>query len=213
MFLGTHTPRLDDKGRIFLPAKFRDELSEGLVVTRGQERCLYVWPSAEFRTFTARAAPGDRVTNKGDRDFMRMLFAGASAETADQQGRVTLPQVLRDYAGLDRDCIVIGAFDRVEIWDAAAWTAYSAEQEPAFADWSEEVHAQHPRLMRPGRRRPTRPPDRPFASAGTPSPVPGDREGAGGDLAVRRPPNRTATHHIHHRPRPRTKGRDMSSWS
>jgi len=138
MFLGTHTPRLDDKGRIFLPAKFREELSEGLVVTRGQERCLYVWTAAEFRTFTEqlRKAP---VTNKRARNFMRMLFAGASAEIADKQGRVTLPQMLRDYAGLRRECVVIGAFNRVEIWDAAAWNSYSEEQEPAFADWSEEV--------------------------------------------------------------------------
>ncbi|MGH3446055.1 MAG: division/cell wall cluster transcriptional repressor MraZ [Nocardioidaceae bacterium] len=138
MFLGTHTPRLDEKGRLFLPAKFRDELSEGLVVTRGQERCLYVWPSAEFRTFTEqlRKAP---VTSRKARDFMRMLFAGASAETADRQGRVTLPQTLRDYAGLQRECVVIGAFNRVEIWDADSWAAYSDEQEAAFADWSEEV--------------------------------------------------------------------------
>lgn len=138
MLLGTHTPRLDEKGRIFLPAKFREELSEGLVVTRGQERCLYVWPSAEFRTFTEqwRKAP---VTNKRARDFSRMLFAGAYAEQADKQGRVTLPQLLRDYAGLQRECVVIGAFNRVEIWDADSWTAYSGEQESAFADWSEEV--------------------------------------------------------------------------
>lgn len=138
MFLGTHTPRLDDKGRLFLPAKFREEMSEGLVVTRGQERCLYVWPSAEFRTFTEqlRTAP---VTNKRARDFMRMLFAGASAEVADKQGRINLPPVLRQYAGLQRECVVIGAFNRVEIWDADSWSAYSNEQEPAFADWSEEV--------------------------------------------------------------------------
>ena len=123
MFLGTHTPRLDDKGRLFLPAKFRDELSEGLVVTRGQERCLYVWPSAEFRSFTEqlRKAP---VTNKSARNFMRMLFAGASAETADKQGRVTLPPMLREYAGLTRECVVIGAFNRVEIWDSEAWNSY-----------------------------------------------------------------------------------------
>ncbi len=138
MFLGTHTPRLDEKGRLFLPAKFREELAEGLVVTRGQERCLYVWPTAEFNTFTEqlRKAP---VTNKRARDFMRMLSAGASAEMADRQGRVTLPQLLRDYAGLERDCVVIGAFNRVEIWDAESWSSYSNEQEPAFADWSEEV--------------------------------------------------------------------------
>lgn len=136
MFLGTHTPRLDDKGRLFLPAKFRDELSEGLVITRGQERCLYVFAASQFRAFTAGLDTGS-VTNRRNRDFMRMLFAGASAETADRQGRVTLPPLLRDYAGLDRDCVVIGAFTRVEIWDAASWQRYSDEQEDVFANWSE----------------------------------------------------------------------------
>ena len=143
VFLGTHTPRLDDKGRLFLPAKFRDELSEGLVVTRGQERCLYVWPSSEFRTFTAGLRK-DSVTNRKNRDFMRMLFAGASAENADRQGRVTLPPMLRTYAGLSRDCVVIGAYNRVEIWDATAWQTYTDEQEDAFANWSEEVLADEP---------------------------------------------------------------------
>ena len=138
MFLGTHSPRLDDKGRLILPARFRDELAGGVVITKGQERCLYVWPTAEFRTFTEelRKTP---VTNKRDRAFMRMLFAGASAEVTDKQGRVTLPQLLRDYAGLRRECVVIGAFNRVEIWDADSWSHYTEEQEPAFADWSEEV--------------------------------------------------------------------------
>ena len=137
-FLGTHTPRLDEKGRLFLPAKFRDELAEGLVVTRGQERCLYVWPTPEFERLTEqmRQAP---VTNKSARDYLRMLFAGASDETPDKQGRVTIPPALRTYAGLDRDCIVIGANTRVEIWDAQAWATYLAEQEQVFADLSEEV--------------------------------------------------------------------------
>ncbi|HEY8457916.1 MAG TPA: division/cell wall cluster transcriptional repressor MraZ [Actinopolymorphaceae bacterium] len=138
MFLGTHTPRLDDKGRLILPAKFRDELAEGLVVTRGQERCLYVWPMAEFARLTEqmRQAP---VTNKSARDYLRMLFAGASDEVPDKQGRITIPPALRQYAGLERDCVVIGAMNRVEIWDAAAWERYSSEQEQKFADLSEEV--------------------------------------------------------------------------
>ncbi len=139
MFLGTHTPRLDEKGRIFLPAKVRDELSEGLVVTRGQERCLYVWPSAEFKLHVARQLEHTPVTNKRGRDYVRMLSASASAETADRQGRITLPPVLRQYAGLQRECVVIGAINRVEIWDAEAWSAYSDEQEPVYANWSEEV--------------------------------------------------------------------------
>ncbi|HET7328371.1 MAG TPA: division/cell wall cluster transcriptional repressor MraZ [Nocardioidaceae bacterium] len=138
MFFGTHTPRLDDKGRLFLPAKFRDELEDGLVITRGQERCLYVWPMAEFGKLTdqMRQAP---VTNKRARDYMRMLFAGASDETPDKQGRVTIPPMLREYAALSRDCVVIGAMNRVEVWDAASWQSYNEEQEQAFADLSEEV--------------------------------------------------------------------------
>ena len=138
MFFGTYTPRLDDKGRIFLPAKFRDELAEGLVITRGQERCLYVWSMEEFGKLTERMRQqplGDRAA----RDYVRMFFAGASDETPDKQGRVTVPQMLRDYASLTRDCVVIGAMNRIEIWDAAAWQAYSDQQEQAFSDLSEDV--------------------------------------------------------------------------
>ncbi|MFC7330256.1 division/cell wall cluster transcriptional repressor MraZ [Marinactinospora rubrisoli] len=138
MFLGTHTPRLDEKGRLFLPAKYRDELSGGLVITKGQERCLYVFPVPEFQRVTAtlRSAP---VTAKAVRDYSRVFFASASDEVPDKQGRVTIPAGLRGYAGLRRECVVIGANTRLEIWDAAAWAAYEAEQEQAFADLSEEV--------------------------------------------------------------------------
>ena len=138
MFLGTHSPRLDEKGRLILPAKFRDELAEGLVITKGQERCLYVWPLAEFARITEqmRQAP---VTSKAARDYMRVFFAGASDEVPDKQGRITIPPALRDYAGLTRDCVVIGANTRVELWDAEAWNAYLGEKEQAFAELSEEV--------------------------------------------------------------------------
>ena len=138
MFLGTHSPRLDDKGRLFLPAKFRDRMSDGLVVTRGQERCLYVFPMDEFLKVTQQmqAAP---TTSKAVRDFTRVFLSGASDEVPDKQGRVTIPTVLREYAGLGRDLAVIGTGARIEIWDAASWQTYSEQQEQAFADLSEEV--------------------------------------------------------------------------
>jgi MraZ protein len=138
MFLGTHAPHLDEKGRLFLPAKYRDELSRGLVLTKGQERCLYVFPLPEFDRITEalRAAP---VTAKAVRDYSRVFFASASDEMPDKQGRVTLPAALREYAGLQRDCVVIGANTRLEIWDAQAWTSYLDQQEDAFSDASEEV--------------------------------------------------------------------------
>ena len=138
MFLGTHAPKLDEKGRLFLPAKYRDELSGGVVITKGQERCLYVFPIAEFTRITEalRDAP---VTAKGVRDKTRILFASASDEVPDKQGRITVPPALRTYAGLQRDCVVIGANTRLEIWDAQAWEAYLAAQEDSYSDADEEV--------------------------------------------------------------------------
>lgn len=138
MFLGTHTPRLDEKGRIFLPAKFRDELQGGLVITRGQDRCLFIWSKAGFAALTARFTHTS-FTDKAARDFIRVLFSGASDELPDKQGRVTIPAILRTYANLSRDVVVIGAMDRVEIWDASAWESYSADKEDAFASLSEAV--------------------------------------------------------------------------
>ena len=138
MLLGTHTPKLDDKGRVILPAKFRDELSTGVVVTRGQEHCIYVFSAREFEDLhdKIRQAP---VTSKTARDYLRVFLSGASAETPDKQNRVTIPAALRSYAGLERDLTVIGAGSRVEIWDTAAWETYLAEQEATFANTTEEV--------------------------------------------------------------------------
>jgi MraZ protein len=138
VFLGTHTPKLDEKGRLFLPARFREELAAGVVITKGQERCLYVFKRADFVEQAAKlqAAP---ITAKAARDFGRMLFAGAVDDDPDKQGRVTVPAPLRAYAGLTKDCVVIGANTRLEIWDAATWATYEAEQDVAFAEQAEEV--------------------------------------------------------------------------
>jgi MraZ protein len=138
VFLGTHSPRLDEKGRLFLPAKYREELSGGLVITKGQERCLYVFPMAEFQRITEalRTAP---VTAKAVRDYSRVFFASASDEVPDKQGRITIPAALRNYAALTRDCAVIGANTRMEIWDSQAWETYLEQQEQQFSDLSEEV--------------------------------------------------------------------------
>jgi len=139
VFLGTHEPRLDDKGRLILPAKFRDDLAEGLVITRGQERCLNVWPRPRFEEISRDLGLGGSVTRKDLRDYTRVFLSGASDEVPDKQGRVTIPPLLRRYANLDRELAVIGAGDRIEIWDAAAWQAYLTEQEDRYASLSEEV--------------------------------------------------------------------------
>jgi MraZ protein len=138
VFLGTHTPRLDDKGRLALPARFRSDLEGGLVITKGQERCLYAFPMTEFTRLTdlLRVAP---MTDRRVRNYSRVFFASASHEVPDGQGRVTIPQPLRLYAGLEKECVVIGANTRVEIWDSVAWQAYLAGTEQDFADAEEEV--------------------------------------------------------------------------
>ncbi|MDR1711721.1 MAG: division/cell wall cluster transcriptional repressor MraZ [Propionibacteriaceae bacterium] len=136
MFLGTFTPKLDDKGRFFLPAKFREELASGLVITREPDRCLAIWPTEVFQAEVAKAATGPS-TRQRTRFYQRMVASGASDELADSQGRVVIPAPLRDYAGLSKDIVVIGAFNRLEVWDAKTWEAYSAAQEEVFADLDE----------------------------------------------------------------------------
>lgn len=138
MFLGTHTPRLDEKGRLFLPAKFRPLLDPGLVITRGQERCLYVYERAEFYRLADRYASAS-TSHKATRDYQRVFLSAASEEVPDRQGRVTIPSVLRDYAALTHECTVIGAGSRVEIWDTAAWASYLAQAEETYSDQEEEV--------------------------------------------------------------------------
>ncbi len=138
MFFGTYTPKLDEKGRLFLPAKFRDQLTEGLVVTRGQERCLTIWSLDDFGKLTDRLREAP-VTNKGTRDYVRMLFAAASQEVPDKQGRISIPPPLREYAALTKDVVVIGSMNRIEIWDPTSWSTYSEEQEQKFSELSDEV--------------------------------------------------------------------------
>src|SRR6202000_1360085 len=110
----------------------------GVVITKGQERCLDVFPQEEVTLITGAlsTAPGTATVV---RDYSRVFFATASAEVPDKQGRITVPAALRTYAGLDRDCAVIGANTRLEIWDAQAWETYLAAQEDSFSEAAEEV--------------------------------------------------------------------------
>lgn len=137
MFLGTYTPRLDDKGRLILPAKYRDELSYGLVLTRGQERCIYVFSQREFEKQHEQLAQAS-LSSRRARDYARVFLSGASDEVPDKQGRVTIPSMLRSYAALDREVTVIGAGNRIEIWDSAAWQDYLQQQEEAFSETDED---------------------------------------------------------------------------
>lgn len=138
MLLGTHSPKLDDKGRVILPAKFREDLGGGVVVTRGQERCLYVFSTSEFETVhdRIRQAP---LSNKQARDFQRMFLSGASQEMPDTQNRITIPAHLRAWAGLEKELVVTGVGAHAEIWDSARWNDYLADNEESYSELEQEV--------------------------------------------------------------------------
>ena len=138
MFLGTYEPKLDDKGRVILPARFREDMEGGIVLTRGQEHCIYAFPAQEFEQMTVelRRAP---LSSKQARDYIRVLLSGAYKEVPDKQGRITLPPDLRKYAGLDRELTVIGAGSRAEIWNSKAWNDYLSVQEDVFSETENEI--------------------------------------------------------------------------
>lgn len=138
MFLGSYFPRLDEKGRLALPAKFREALAGGLVMTKGQDRSVVMWPRDEFAAFAERIRQASRSDARA-RAYSRVLFSGATDEVPDRQGRITIPAALREYARLDRDCAVVGNHATVELWEPEAWDTYLQTQEPLFAEPGEEV--------------------------------------------------------------------------
>lgn len=133
MFLGEHQHTLDDKGRVILPARFRDKLKGGIVLTVAKDRCIDVFPQAEFERQVM--ALQDKVeAGEAPLSDLRMFSAKAFEQVPDGQGRVTIPQALRDYARLDRDLTVNGAVRSIQIWDRDAWEAYQEGAADRFAD-------------------------------------------------------------------------------
>ena len=138
MFLGTHTPRLDEKGRLFLPAKYRERMAGGLVVTRGQERCLYIYPDGRVRPGRRADAPGPHDEQGRPRLHPRLPLRRLRRGPR-QAGPLHHPGQPAPVRRADRECTVIGAGSRLEVWDTAVWNTYLESTEQGFADPSEEV--------------------------------------------------------------------------
>ncbi len=138
LLLGTYTPKIDAKGRVALPAKFRSQLGAGCVLARGQERCVYLLPIPEFRRIAAQVQRTS-LSDKRARNYLRMFLSGAVDEVPDKQGRVMVPQMLRDYAGLTGDIVVIGVGTRAEVWDRPTWETYLNEQEDDYSDMADDI--------------------------------------------------------------------------
>ncbi|OGF27016.1 cell division/cell wall cluster transcriptional repressor MraZ [Candidatus Falkowbacteria bacterium RIFOXYC2_FULL_47_12] len=128
MFLGEYSHTIDDKGRMAVPAKFRNTLQSGAVVTRGLDNCLFLFSKEEWRKLADQIA-GAPINKANTRAFGRFMLAGAMEAEFDRQGRILLPEYLRQYANLRKQAIVAGLYNRIEIWEEGAWKKYSKATE------------------------------------------------------------------------------------
>jgi MraZ protein len=131
MFLGEFQHSLDAKGRVILPAKFRDQLADGAFVAKGNDGCLFVYTAEEFEAVAADVREKSKL-DATRRQAARSFFAGAAEIVPDKQGRVAIPQSLREYARLERDVVVAGVFSRIEIWDSARWRELERQGDEAL---------------------------------------------------------------------------------
>lgn len=131
MFLGTHEHSLDMKGRVILPSKFRDQLAEGAVITKVLDGCLAIYTAEEFEK-VAQEMQESAKRGATERNVVRSFAGGAAEVDPDKQGRITIPPSLREFAHLDREVIVAGVFNRIEIWDATKWGEVNQEGEQSL---------------------------------------------------------------------------------
>lgn len=127
MLLGEYNHNIDEKGRVIVPHKFRDDLGASFVVTKGLDNCLFIYSKTEWNTFEARLKDLP-LTNPNARNFIRFFFSGATECELDKQGRINIPQNLREYADLQKDLIIIGVSTRVEIWNKEKWNNYTSPE-------------------------------------------------------------------------------------
>lgn len=136
--MGEYQHTLDDKGRMIIPVKFREDLGSSFVMTRGLDKCLFVYPRSEWESLEAKLKKLP-MTRADARSFVRFFFSGATECELDKQGRILIPATLREYATLDRDCVVLGVSNRVEIWSDSVWKQYSSEAAGSFEEISEKL--------------------------------------------------------------------------
>jgi MraZ protein len=136
--MGEYQHSIDDKGRVTIPAKFREGLGDNFVITRGLDKCLFVYPMEEWKQLEAKLKSLP-FTRSDARAFTRFFFSGATECELDKQGRVNIPGSLRQHASLDKDCVVIGVSSRVEIWSSTLWEEYNAQSGESFNEIAEKI--------------------------------------------------------------------------
>ncbi|MBU1922540.1 division/cell wall cluster transcriptional repressor MraZ [Patescibacteria group bacterium] len=138
MFIGEYSHNLDTKGRLAVPAKFRQLLKQGAVVTRGLDNCLFLYPKKQWQTLAEKLASLP-ISQAKARAFSRLMLAGAMDVDFDNQGRITLPEYLRKFSSLKKKVVIAGLYNRLEIWDEAVWNKYRTGAEKQSNDIAETM--------------------------------------------------------------------------
>ncbi len=138
MFMGEFHHNIDDKARLVLPSKFREELGESFIITRGLDGCLFVYSMGEWQNITKKLNTLS-FTKKDARAFVRFFLSGATECQIDKQGRIAIPTPLVNYAKLEKECVVIGVNDRLEIWSDNNFTGYFDANEDKISDLAEDL--------------------------------------------------------------------------
>ncbi len=139
MFLGQYEHSLDKKSRIIMPAKFRENLGDNFIITFGLDKCLFVYSMEEWGKLSHNLQ-NLPIGKKDTRAFKRTLASRALISSFDQQGRVVIAKHLRDYAGIEKNVVIIGVFERIEIWDLKRWNGYAEETEQSYEDIAERIY-------------------------------------------------------------------------
>ena len=138
MFIGEYAHTIDDKGRMAIPAKFRLELSNGAVVTRGIDHSLFLYTMDEWKILAEKLARLP-ISQKNSRAFSRLMLAGAMDVKIDSQGRIVIPDYLREYASCKKEVVIVGLYNRLEIWDKEIWATYKKETENSSQEIAEQM--------------------------------------------------------------------------
>jgi MraZ protein len=138
MFMGEYHHNVDTKGRLIVPAKFREDLGEMFVLTRGLDQCLFGYPLNEWKIIEEKLK-GLPMTKKDARAFTRFFFSGATECEIDKQGRINISSPLLNYAKLEKECVILGVSNRIEIWSQDIWNDYFSESADSFAEIAENM--------------------------------------------------------------------------
>ncbi|MDD2392099.1 MAG: division/cell wall cluster transcriptional repressor MraZ [Bacilli bacterium] len=137
MFMGEYRHSIDDKGRLIIPSKIRYELGESFIITRGLDKCLFIYTKEEWNRILLKYK--DLPNTKEARNFMRVFLSGATETEFDKQGRINIPSMLTKSAELKKDCVIIGVYDRIEIWNKDRWENFITENEDNFSDIADSL--------------------------------------------------------------------------